>query len=98
MLTANIAHYRSIFEQGQAVIDHPQYANDEQVPVATEDPNSAAERFGELPQNSKPELPGSPQSAVIVIFSLFVTTHLHIVVELHSVPYGLFSGLHDHGQ
>jgi hypothetical protein len=37
VLTANIARYRRIFEQGQAIIDHAQHANGEEGPGAMED-------------------------------------------------------------
>ncbi|MGH7745005.1 MAG: hypothetical protein ACREQ5_09430 [Candidatus Dormibacteria bacterium] len=56
VLTANIAHYRNVFEQGQAIIDHTQYANGEEVRVAMEDPSSAAARFLDYRENSNPEL------------------------------------------
>ncbi len=56
VLTANIAHYRSIFERGQAIIGQAQYANDEQGPVATQDPTSAAARFRDYRTNANPEL------------------------------------------
>jgi hypothetical protein len=55
VLTANIAHYRSIFEQGQAIIGHAQYANGEEGRVTMEDPNSAA-RLWDYRKDSKPEL------------------------------------------
>jgi hypothetical protein len=56
VLTANIAHYRSIFEQGQATLGQAQYANDEKGPVAREDPPSAAVRFRDYCKNVNPEL------------------------------------------
>jgi hypothetical protein len=56
VLTANIAHYRRIFEQGRAIIDHAQHANGEEGPGAMEDPTSAAARFRDYRKNSNPEL------------------------------------------
>ena len=56
VLTANIAHYRRIFEQGRAIIDHAQHANGEEGPGAMEDPNSAVARFRDYRKNSNPEL------------------------------------------
>jgi hypothetical protein len=56
VLTANIAHYRSIFEQGQAILGQAQYANDEEGSVAREDPTSAAARFRDYRKNVNPEL------------------------------------------
>jgi hypothetical protein len=55
VLTANIAHYRSIFAQGQAIIGHAQHANGEDALVTMEDPNSAAARFQYYRKNSNPE-------------------------------------------
>ncbi len=55
VLSANIAHYRSVFDQGQTIIDHTQYANGEEVRAAMEDPSSAAARFLDYRQNSNPE-------------------------------------------
>ncbi|MGB9281912.1 MAG: hypothetical protein WCB57_17840 [Pseudonocardiaceae bacterium] len=45
VLTANIAHYRSIFEQGPAIIDEAQHANDEKSPVVMGHLNFAAARL-----------------------------------------------------
>ncbi len=45
VLTASIAHYRSIFEQGPAIIGQAQRANGEDTLVAMGDPNFAAARF-----------------------------------------------------
>jgi hypothetical protein len=56
VLTANIAHYRSIFEQGQAIFGQAQYANDEEGSVAREGPTSAAARFRDYCKNVNPEL------------------------------------------
>ena len=56
VLAANIAHYRNVFEQGQAIIDHTQYANGAEVRMAMEDPKSAAARFRDYRQNFTPEL------------------------------------------
>jgi hypothetical protein len=55
VLTANIAHYRSIFEQGQSIIDQAQHTNGEEALVAMEDPNSAATRFRYYRKNSNLE-------------------------------------------
>jgi hypothetical protein len=55
VLAANITHYRSVFERGQAIIDHTQYANGAEVRMAMEDPGSAAARFQDYRQNSNPE-------------------------------------------
>jgi hypothetical protein len=56
VLTAPIAHYRNIFEQGQADLGHPQHAHDEEGPGAMEDPTSAAVRFRDYCNNVNPEL------------------------------------------
>ncbi|MBA2471344.1 MAG: hypothetical protein H0V41_03540 [Pseudonocardiales bacterium] len=56
VLIASIAHYRKVFERGQAIIDHTQYTNGEEVRVAMEDPSSAAARFLNYRQNFNPEL------------------------------------------
>ena len=56
VLASNIAHYRSVFEQGQAIIGHTQYANGEEGLVAMEDPNSATARFRDYCQNLNPAL------------------------------------------
>jgi hypothetical protein len=56
VLTANIAHYRNVFEQGQAIIDHTRYANSEEGRAALVDPNSAAARFRDYRQNPNPEV------------------------------------------
>lgn len=55
VLTANIAHYRSIFEQGQAVIGQAQHTNGEEALVAMKDPSSPAARFRYYRKNSDPE-------------------------------------------
>ena len=55
VLTANIAHYRSIFEQSQAIIGLAQHANGEEAVVAMTDPNSATARFQHYRKNSDPE-------------------------------------------
>jgi hypothetical protein len=56
VLTANIAHYRSTFEQGQANLSQAQYANDEEGSAAREDPTSTAARFRDYRKNVNPEL------------------------------------------
>jgi hypothetical protein len=55
VLTANIAHYRSIFEQSQAIIGLAQHADGEEAVVAMADPNSATARFRHYRKNSDPE-------------------------------------------
>ncbi|HEX4099105.1 MAG TPA: hypothetical protein VHY21_00990 [Pseudonocardiaceae bacterium] len=55
VLTANIAHYRRIFEQGRAIIGQAQHANGEEGSGAMEDPTSAAARFRDYRKNSNPE-------------------------------------------
>jgi hypothetical protein len=56
VLTTNIAHYRIVFERGQAIIGHARYAHREEGPGAMEDPTSAAARFRDYRNNSNPEL------------------------------------------
>lgn len=63
VLTANIAHYRSVFGRGQAVIGRTRYANGEEGLTAMEDPNSAAARFRDYRKNPNPELDLSFQDA-----------------------------------
>ncbi|MGH3513257.1 MAG: hypothetical protein ACRDQV_11125 [Pseudonocardiaceae bacterium] len=55
VLTANIAHYLSIFEQGQAIIGQAQHVNGEEAVVAMADPDPAAARFQYYRRNSDPE-------------------------------------------
>lgn len=55
VLTANIAHYRSIFEQSQVIIGLAQHANGEEAMVAMAEPTSVAARFQYYRKNSDPE-------------------------------------------
>lgn len=56
VLAANITHYRNVFAQGHAIIDHTQYASAAEVWMAMEDPSSAAARFQDYRHNFNPEL------------------------------------------
>jgi hypothetical protein len=56
VLATNITHYRNVFAQGQAIIDHTQYASAAEVRMAMADPSSAAARFQDYRHNSNPEL------------------------------------------
>ncbi|MDQ2791682.1 MAG: hypothetical protein M3Y73_19040, partial [Actinomycetota bacterium] len=56
VLTASVAHYRSILEQDQAIIGHARHPNGGEGLVAMEDPSSAAARFASYLKNSSPEL------------------------------------------
>ena len=54
VLTASIAHYWSVFAQGQAII-HAQHAKSQEVMMAMEVPNSVAARFRYYLENLSPE-------------------------------------------
>jgi hypothetical protein len=56
VLAANVRHYRNVFEQGQAIIDHTQYGSGAKIRMAIKDPSSAAAWFQNYRQNSQPEL------------------------------------------
>ncbi len=55
ILTANIAHYRDEFQQGQNIVGTTQYADAWEGLAAMEDPTSAAARFRDYRQFPGPE-------------------------------------------
>lgn len=55
ILAKSVAHYRAMFQQGQDIIGHTQYADGFAGLAAMDDPTSAAARFRDYRQNPGPE-------------------------------------------